>query len=165
MINKVILIGNLGQDPKVRSTQSGQAVTTFSMATSRRWKNAEGEPQEHTEWHNVVCFGRVGEVAGQYLAKGRQVYVEGRLQTRSWEDQVSRTTRFVTEIVCENLQMLGQRPEAEAEAATQGEAEQAEESPEKPEEPSAKAEEEPPSVKVPKPPKRNARRKAAKRKS
>ena len=114
MINKVILIGNLGQDPQVRTTQSGHTVTTFSLATSRRWNNADGIRQEQTEWHQVVSFGRLAEVAGQFLAKGRQVYVEGRLQTRSWEDQQTGQRRSRTEIVCENLQMLGQRPDAAA---------------------------------------------------
>ncbi len=114
MVNKVILIGNLGKNPEVRSTQSGQGVTTFSMATSRRWKDTEGRRQEQTEWHSVVCFGRLAEVAGQYLAKGRQVCVEGRLQTRSWDDPETGKKRSRTEIVCENFQMLGNRPEAEA---------------------------------------------------
>ena len=110
MINKVILVGNLGRDPEVRSTNSGMPVTNFSLATNRRWKDREGNRQEATEWHNIVCFGRQAEVAGQYLARGRQVYVEGRLQTRSWEDKNSGETRYRTEIVCENFQMLGQRP-------------------------------------------------------
>ncbi|MCP3957862.1 MAG: single-stranded DNA-binding protein [bacterium] len=123
MVNKVMLIGNLGQDPQVRATQSGNSVTTFSLATSRRWNDAAGNRQEQTEWHQVVCFNRLAEVAGQYLAKGRQVYVEGRLQTRSWEDRQTGETRYRTEIVCENLQMLGQRPEADAPAGEAAEAE------------------------------------------
>ncbi len=114
MINKAILVGNLGRDPEIRSTTSGVAVANFSIATNRRWKDKEGNRQEQTEWHNIVCFGRQAEVAGEYLAKGRQVYIEGRLQTRSWEDQESGETRYRTEVVCENFQMLGQRPEAEA---------------------------------------------------
>ena len=126
MVNKVILIGNLGRDPQVRSTQSGAVVTTFSMATSRRWKDSEGQRQEQTEWHDVVCFARLAEVAGQYLAKGRQVYVEGRLQTSSWDDRQSGEKRYRTEIVCERLQLLGQRPEGEAAA----EAEEAAQPPE-----------------------------------
>ncbi len=120
MINKVILIGNLGRAPEIRSTTSGVPVANFSMATNRRWKDSDGEPQEQTEWHTVVCFGRQAEVAGQYLTRGRQVYVEGRLQTRSWEDETG-ATRSRTEIVCENFQMLGQRPEAEAAGAAEGE--------------------------------------------
>ena len=109
MINKVILIGNLGRDPEMRATKSGVAVANLSLATNRRWKDKDGERQEQTEWHHVVCFGRQAEVAGQYLARGRQVYVEGRLQTRSWEDPDTGEKRYRTEIVCENFQMLGQR--------------------------------------------------------
>ncbi len=109
MINKVILVGNLGRDPEIRSTASGVPVANLSLATNRRWKDSDGEPQEQTEWHSVVCFGRQAEVAGQYLTRGRQIYVEGRLQTRSWEDQGTGEKRYRTEIVCENFQMLGQR--------------------------------------------------------
>ena len=109
MINKVILVGNLGRDPEVRSTPSGQAVATFTLATSRRWKDKSGQRQEQTEWHTVVCWGRQAEVAGQYLTKGKQVYVEGRLQTRSWDDRNSGEKRYKTEVICENFQMLGQR--------------------------------------------------------
>lgn len=109
MINKVILVGNLGRDPEVRSTPSGQPVATFTLATSRRWKDKNGQRQEQTEWHTVVCWGRQAEVAGQYLTKGKQVYVEGRLQTRSWDDKNSGEKRYKTEVVCENFQMLGGR--------------------------------------------------------
>jgi single-strand DNA-binding protein len=107
MFNKVFLIGNLGRDPEVRSTTSGQPVANFSLATSRRWKDRDGNRQEQTEWHNVVCFGRQAEIAGQYLTKGRQVFVEGRIQTRSWDDRNSGEKRYRTEVVCENFQMLG----------------------------------------------------------
>ena len=117
MINKTILVGNLGRDPEVRSTTSGIPVTNFSLATNRRWKNRDGERQEATEWHNIVCFGRQAEVAGQYLARGRQVYVEGRLQTRSWEDKITGVIRYRTEIVCENFQMLGNRTDGNGPAA------------------------------------------------
>ncbi len=109
MINKVILVGNLGRDPEMRSTTSGMAVANFSIATNRKWRDKEGNRQEQTEWHNIVCFGRQAEVAGQYLNRGKQIYVEGRLQTRSWEDRQSGETKYRTEIVCENFQMLGQR--------------------------------------------------------
>jgi single-strand DNA-binding protein len=109
MINKVILVGNLGRDPEVRSTPSGQPVATFTLATSRRWKDKNGQRQEQTEWHTVVCWGRQAEVAGQYLTKGKQVYVEGRLQTRSWDDRNSGEKRYKTEVICENFQMLGGR--------------------------------------------------------
>lgn len=109
MINKVILVGNLGRDPEVRSTQSGTAVANFSLATSRRWTDREGQRQDETEWHKVVVWGRQAEIAGQYLRKGKQIYLEGRLQTRSWEDRQTGEKRWTTEIVCENFQMLGSR--------------------------------------------------------
>lgn len=109
MVNKVILIGNLGRDPEVRSTPSGQAVANFSVATTRRWKDRDGNRQEDTEWHNIVVWGRQAEVAGQYLSKGRQIYIEGRLQTRSWDDRESGQKRYRTEVICENFQMLGRR--------------------------------------------------------
>lgn len=114
MVNKVILVGNLGRDPEVRSTTSGQQVATFSLATSRRWKDRDGNRQEQTEWHNLVCWGRQAEVAGQYLTKGKQIYVEGRLQTRSWDDKQSGEKKYKTEVVCDNFQMLGSRGDAAA---------------------------------------------------
>ena len=106
MVNKVILVGNLGRDPEVRSTPSGQQVATFTLATNRKWKDKNGQRQEQTEWHQVVCWGRQAEVAGQYLTKGKQIYVEGRLQTRSWDDRQTGEKRYKTEVVCENFQML-----------------------------------------------------------
>lgn len=106
MVNKVILIGNLGRDPEMRSLPSGQPVATFSLATNRRWKDRDGQRQEQTEWHNVVVFGRQAEIAGQYLTKGKQIYVEGRIQTRSWDDKQSGEKKYRTEIVCESFQML-----------------------------------------------------------
>lgn len=109
MVNKVILIGNLGRDPEVRSTPSGQTVANFTLATNRRWNDRQGNRQEETEWHRIVVWGRQAEVAGQYLRKGRQIYVEGRIQTSSWEDRQSGEKRYRTEIICENFQMLGQR--------------------------------------------------------
>ena len=109
MVNKVILVGNLGRDPEVRSTPSGQPVATFSIATNRKWRDRDGNRQEQTEWHNIVCWGRQAEVAGQYLTKGRQIFVEGRLQTRSWEDKQSGEKKYRTEVICDNFQMLGQR--------------------------------------------------------
>lgn len=109
MLNKVFLIGNLGRDPELRSLPSGQAVAEFSVATSRRWKDRDGNAQEETEWHRIVCFGRQAEIAGQYLRKGRQIHVEGRLRTRSWDDQQSGQKRYMTEVVCDNFQMLGSR--------------------------------------------------------
>ena len=111
MINKVILIGRLGRDPEVRSTPSGQTVTNFTVATNRIYNDRDGNRQEQTEWHNIVCWGRQAEIAGQYLTKGRQIYIEGRLQTRSWEDRQSGDKRYRTEVICENFQMLGPRGE------------------------------------------------------
>jgi single-strand DNA-binding protein len=107
-INKAILVGHLGRDPEVRYTQDGKAVANFSIATSETWKDKNsGEKQERTEWHRIVAFGRLGEICGEYLSKGRQVYIEGRLQTRSWEKDG--VTRYSTEIVAAEMQMLGGR--------------------------------------------------------
>lgn len=105
-INKAILIGNLGGDPEVRYTPDGRAVANFNIATSLEWKDRNtGEKKERTEWHRIVAFGRLGEICGEYLSKGRQVYVEGRLQTRSWEKDG--ITRYTTEIVASDVQFLG----------------------------------------------------------
>lgn len=112
MLNKVMLIGNLGRDPEMRSTQGGQPIASFSIATTRRFKDRDGNRQEQTEWHNIVCFGRQAEIAGQYLTKGKKVYVEGRLQTRSWDDRESGKKQYRTEIICENFQMLDARGES-----------------------------------------------------
>jgi len=106
MINKAILIGNLGRDPEVRYTADGQAVANFSIATSEKWKDKNtGEMVERTEWHNIVAWRRLGEICGEYLSKGRQVYIEGRLQTRSWEKDG--VTRYTTEVVASEMKMLG----------------------------------------------------------
>ena len=105
-VNKVILVGNLGADPEVRSTGGGTPVANFRLATSESFKNREGQREERTEWHRVVTFGRLAEICGQYLKKGRQVYIEGRIQTREWEDQ-SGNKRWTTEIVANQMQMLG----------------------------------------------------------
>jgi single-strand DNA-binding protein len=109
MLNKAMIIGNLGRDPEVRTTPSGHPVANFSVATTRKWKDRDGNRQEKTEWHDVVCWGRQAEIAGQYLTKGKMVYVEGRLETRSWEDKTHGDKRYRTEIVCDNFQMLGRR--------------------------------------------------------
>ena len=106
-VNKVILIGRLGADPEVRYTPSGVAVANFSIATSEEWKDKNtGEKKEQTEWHKIVAWRRLGEICGEYLQKGRQVYIEGRLQTRSWEDKEG-NKRWTTEILALNMQMLG----------------------------------------------------------
>jgi single-strand DNA-binding protein len=108
-INKVILVGNLGRDPETRSTPGGSAVCNVAVATSRHWKSKDsGDKVEETEWHRVVFFDRLAEIAGQYLKKGRPVYVEGRLKTRKWQDKEGRDT-YTTEVIAENLQLLGGR--------------------------------------------------------
>lgn len=107
-VNKVIIIGRLGQDPEVRYTTDGTAVASFSIATSDNWTDkATGEKKERTEWHRIVAWRRLGEICGEYLSKGRQVYVEGKLQTRSWEKEG--VTRYTTEIVASDVQFLGSR--------------------------------------------------------
>jgi len=106
-VNKVILIGNLGRDPEVRYTPNGVAVANITIATSEAWKDKQsGETQERTEWHRIVLFARLGEIAGEYLRKGSKVYIEGRLQTRKWQDKNTGQDRYTTEIVAESLQML-----------------------------------------------------------
>lgn len=105
-VNKVILIGNLGGDPEKRYTGSGAAVTTFNIATTNRWKDKGGQNQEQTEWHRIVVWGQQAESCAQYLAKGRPVYVEGRLQTRQWDDK-SGNKRYTTEVVAQRVQFLG----------------------------------------------------------
>lgn len=108
-VNKVILIGNLGKDPEVRYAPNGSAVANITIATSESWKDKNsGEKQEKTEWHRVVFFGKLAEIAGEYLKKGSQVFVEGRLQTRKWQDKDGKD-RYTTEIVANELQMLGSR--------------------------------------------------------
>jgi len=108
-VNKVILIGNLGRDPEVRYTPSGSAVCNLNLATTRNWKNREsGERQEETEWHRVVLYDRQAEIAGEYLKKGRPVYIEGRLKTRKWQDKDGKD-QYTTEIVCDTMQLLGGR--------------------------------------------------------
>lgn len=109
MVNKVILVGNLGRDPESRALPSGQPVTNFSLATSRRYKDREGNRKDETEWHNIVCFGKQAEIAAQYLTKGKMIFVEGRIQTRSWDDKESGKKQYRTEIICENFQMLGSK--------------------------------------------------------
>jgi len=112
-INKVILVGRLGKDPEVRYTADGTAVANFSVATSDEWKDKDsGEKKERTEWHRIVAWRKLGEICGEYLAKGRQVYVEGKLQTKSWEKDG--VTRYTTEIVASDVQFLGGRNSGDA---------------------------------------------------
>ena len=110
-LNKVMLIGRLGRDPELRYTPNGLAIANFSIATSEEWKDKNsGEKKERTEWHRIVVFGKLGELCGEYLAKGRQVYIEGRLQTRSWEKDG--VTKYTTEIVASDIQFLGSKDSA-----------------------------------------------------
>lgn len=111
-LNKVILIGNLGRDPEVRYTPDGTAVANFSIATSESWNDrATGEKKERTEWHRIVAFRKLGEICGEYLSKGKQVYIEGKLQTREWQDKDG-NKRFTTEVVASQMLMLGTRDAA-----------------------------------------------------
>jgi single-strand DNA-binding protein len=108
-VNKVILVGNLGADPETRSMPSGMTVTNIRIATSESWKDkSSGAQQERTEWHNIALFGRLGEIAAEYLRKGSQVFVEGKLRTRKWQDKTG-NDRYTTEIIADNMQMLGAR--------------------------------------------------------
>ncbi len=102
-----MLIGHLGNDPEVRTTTSGQTVANFTLATNENFKDSSGNLQERTEWHRIIAWGKLAEICGQYLKKGRQVYVEGRLQTRSWDDPKSGDKKYATEIICSDMQMLG----------------------------------------------------------
>ncbi len=112
-LNKAILIGNLGKDPEVRYTPSGVGVANFNIATSETWTNKDGEKETRTEWHRIVAFGKLAEICGEYLSKGRQVYIEGRIQTRDWEDKDG-IKRYTTEIVANQMLMLGARDAADA---------------------------------------------------
>jgi len=105
-LNKVMLIGNLGKDPEVRYTQAGTAVAGFSIATTEKFKNKAGEWEDRTEWHNIVLWGRLAEISGEYLTKGKPVYIEGRIQTRKWQDREG-VDRYTTEVVGDKMQMLG----------------------------------------------------------
>jgi single-strand DNA-binding protein len=117
-VNKAIIVGNLGADPEVRTTQSGTQVANFNVATTEQYTDQSGQRQERTEWHRIVAFGRLGEICGQYLHKGKQVYIEGRIQTRKWTDQ-SGNDKWTTEIIAREMQMLGRAGDAPA-GATSG---------------------------------------------
>jgi single-strand DNA-binding protein len=109
-LNKVLLIGNLGRDPEMRYMPNGEAVCNFSIATTESWKDKQsGQKQEKTEWHNIVMYRRLAEIAGQYLKKGSSVYVEGRLQTRKWQDKTSGQDRYTTEVIADEMKMLSGR--------------------------------------------------------
>lgn len=106
-VNKVILVGRLGKDPEVRFTNTGSAVANFSLATSEQWNDKEGKRQERTEWHNIVVWGKQAETCGQYLSKGREVYIEGSIRTSSYDDKNTGQKRYKTEIVAQNVRFLG----------------------------------------------------------
>jgi single-strand DNA-binding protein len=108
-VNKVILVGRLGKDPETRYMTNGEAVTNATLATSENWKDKAGEKQEKTEWHNLVFYRRLAEVAGEYLKKGSQVYIEGKIQTRKWQDKETGKDRYTTEIIVNEMQMLGSK--------------------------------------------------------
>ncbi|EKT4486713.1 single-stranded DNA-binding protein [Shewanella algae] len=125
-VNKVILVGNLGQDPEVRYMPNGNAVANITVATSESWKDQQGQQQERTEWHRVVMYGKLAEIAGEYLRKGSQVYLEGKLQTRKWKDQ-SGQDKYTTEVVIDmggTMQMLGGRNQQNAQPQSQDPAHQ-----------------------------------------
>ena len=110
-INKVILIGNLGKDPETRYMPNGDAVTNITLATTETWKDKTGEKQEKTEWHRITFYRKLAEIAGQYLKKGRSVYIEGRLETRKWTDKAG-ADRYTTEIIANDMKMLGSKPDS-----------------------------------------------------
>jgi single-strand DNA-binding protein len=118
-VNKVILIGNLGSDPTTRYTASGTAVCNFNLATSERFNNKSGEREERTEWHRVVAWAKLAEICNEYLKKGKQVYIEGRLQTRAWDDKEG-NKRYTTEVVAQNMTMLGRVGDSPMDVPSQG---------------------------------------------
>jgi single-strand DNA-binding protein len=113
MINKAILVGRLGKDPEIRSTPSGQTVARFSIATDEKFTDRSGEKQERTEWHNIAAWGKLGEICGQYLRKGKLVYIEGSIRTDSWDDKETGQKKYRTEIVAQNMKMLERKSDEE----------------------------------------------------
>jgi single-strand DNA-binding protein len=113
MVNKVILIGRLGKDPEIRSTPGGQTVTKFTLATDERYTDRAGEKQERTEWHNIVAWGKLGEICGQYLRKGKLVYIDGAIRTETWDDKESGQKKYKTTIVADNMKMLDRKGDSE----------------------------------------------------
>lgn len=109
MVNVAHLIGNVGKDPEVRTTASGQQIASFSLATSQRWKDREGNKQEKTEWHNVVAWGKLADIVARFVTKGSKLYIQGRIETQSWDDKESGQKRYKTQIVADQMTMLGDR--------------------------------------------------------
>ncbi len=136
-INKAIIVGNLGRDPEIRYTQSNTPVATFSVATTDQWTDKNGERQERTEWHRIVAWARLAEICEKYLHKGKQVYIEGRLQTREWEDQNGQK-RYTTEIVARDMQMLG-RPGDGPQRESQGQSQPQQQQQQQQQQPASKA--------------------------
>lgn len=118
-LNKVLLIGNLGKDPEVRYMPNGDAVANFSIATTESYKDKNGDKQDKTEWHNITMYRKLAEIAGQYLKKGSQVYLEGKIQTRKWQDKEGKD-RYTTEIICDEMKMLGGRSGGDSSSSYQG---------------------------------------------
>ena len=119
-INKVILVGRLGKDPEVKATPSGSTVTKFSLATDERYTDRDGNKQERTEWHNIVAWGKLGEICGQYLRKGKLIYIEGKIRTESWEDKETKVKRYRTDIIADNMQMLERKGDEEGGSSYSG---------------------------------------------
>ena len=119
-VNKVILVGRLGKDPEIRSTPSGTSVAKFSLATDDRYTDKAGEKQERTEWHNIVAWGKLAEICGQYLRKGKLVYIEGKIRTDSWEDKETKQKRYRTEIIADGMQMLDRKGDDEGGSSNGG---------------------------------------------
>jgi len=117
-LNRVMLIGNLGKDPELRYTTSGVAVATFSLATNESWRDQDGNTQERTEWHNIVTWRKLAEICGEWLKKGKKVYIEGRIQTRSYDDKNTGTKKYITEIVADNMIMLDSKGASETSPAS-----------------------------------------------
>lgn len=120
MINKVILVGRLGKDPEIRSTPSGQTVAKFSVATDEKYTDRNGEKQQRTEWHNIVAWGKLGEICGQYLRKGKLVFIEGRIQTDSWDDKETGVKKYRTDIVANEMRMLDKKGDDEGGGGSYG---------------------------------------------
>jgi single-strand DNA-binding protein len=119
-LNRVMLIGNLGKDPELRYTTSGVAVASFSLATNESWKDQDGNLQERTEWHNIVAWKKLAEICGEWLKKGKKIYVEGRIQTRSYDDKNTGAKKYMTEIVADNIIMLDSKGAGEGSSASPG---------------------------------------------